>query len=276
MKPEAIKDYLMINGEIEKVSDSDIFERIDSPPIYEVIRVMDGVPLFLDDHIDRMRESGKIVDFDISRKDKDIREDIFELIDRNNIKDLNVKLLAANIEGGQVFVVYFIDSFYPPKDYYEDGIHTILFDHERPNPNAKVLLTDFKENISRKLDEEEAFEALLVNKENKISEGSRSNMFFVKADKVYTAPAGDVLMGITRKYIMKSCKDNNIDIVEENFDVEELSNIDGAFMSGTSVDVLPISSIGDLKINSTRNSIVKKLYNGYKDYVKKDIEKNRR
>lgn len=274
MKAEAIKEFLIVNGEAEKVKGNNIFEKIDKP-IYEVIRVIDGVPLFLEDHIIRMRDSSKLVDFNIERRDQEIKKDIDLLIGKNSLENLNIKLLVADIEDKQVFLVYFIDSFYPPKEYYEDGIHTILYKHERPNPNAKILLTDFKENIQNELEENKAFEAILVNNDGTISEGSRSNMFFVKDDKIYTAPGGTVLMGITRKYILKSCKDENIKVIEKNIDVDKLKDIDGAFMSGTSVDVLPIGSVDDLKLDSTSNPIIIKLNKGYSKYVSQDIKNNK-
>jgi len=275
MKAEAIEEYLMVNGRLEKVEETHIFEKINTPPIYEVIRVMDSVALFLEDHVERMRESAKIVGYEIKRSNQEIKDDIYKLIEENKIVDLNIKLLVVDIDSEEVFVTYFIESFYPPKSYYEKGIHTILLKHERPNPNAKVLLTDFKEDVKRRLDEEKAFEALLVDSKNSISEGSRSNMFFVRDNKVYTAAAGDVLMGITRKYIMKACRDNDIEVIEENYKLDNLPSLEGAFMSGTSVDVLPIASIDSLKINSMNNTIVRKLYDGYLNYVNEYIEANK-
>src|SRR5690606_31821955 len=128
--------------------------------------------------------------------------------------------------------------------------------YERDNPNAKVLVTSFKEDVAKALKEKEAFEALLVNKSGYIPEGSRSNMFFVKGDKVYTAKASEVLIGITRKYIFNVCDKLNIKIVEESIHVDDLDKLDGAFMSGTSVNVLPISSIDNIKLDSVNNRII--------------------
>lgn len=273
MKAEAIKDYLVVNGRLEPTSNTEIFERIEKPPIYEVIRVIDGVPLFLEDHLDRMKESARLIDYPIERKDKEIEEDIRQLIDKNGVKNLNVKLICTDVEGmGQVFLVYFIKSFYPPEEYYKKGIHTILFHYERENPNAKVQMSSFREEVAKKLEENNAFEALLVNKDGYIPEGSRSNIFFVKEDKLYTAPKGDVLLGITRKYIFKVCEELKIEIVEENIHRDELVKLDGAFMSGTSVNVLPISSIDDIKLDSVNNKIIKEVNRGYVNKMKAYIE----
>lgn len=273
MKPEAIKEFYMVNGQLELTTNVKFFEKVEKPPIYEVIRVIDGVPLFLEDHLNRMRESAHIINYQIERTDKKIEEDIKRLILENKVENLNVKLLCTDIEGmGQIFLAYFIESFYPPEEYYRDGIHTILFHYERENPNAKVLVTSFKEEVARQLKEKEAFEALLVNKDGYIPEGSRSNMFFVKGERIYTAPKGDVLLGITRKHIFEVCETLNLKVTEENIHLGDLDKLDGAFMSGTSVNVLPISTIDHIKLDSVHNKIIKEINKAYvnkmKEYIK--------
>ena len=264
MKSEAIKDYFVLNGNIETTANLEIFNKIEKPPIYEVIRVIDGVPLFLEEHLNRMFDSAKLLNYDLGRDEKEIRNDIKKVILKNNIEKLNVKLLSTDIEGmGKVFLTYLIESFYPPQEYYINGIHTTLFHHERENPNAKVLFTSFKDNVSKIIKENKAFEALLVSKNGYIPEGSRSNMFFVKEDKVYTAPGSEVLIGITRKHIFDVCKKLNIKIIEESIHMDDLNKIEGAFMSGTSVNVLPISTINEIKLDSMNNRIIIEINNSY-------------
>ncbi|NLY76628.1 MAG: aminotransferase class IV [Tissierellia bacterium] len=274
MKGEAIKQYYIVNGELKSVSNSDTFQRIREPFIYEVIRVVSGVPLFLEDHIDRMRKSAELMGLNINREDGEIQKDIRSLIEENNESNLNVKLLYANTEeAGSMMLVYFIKSFYPPEEYYKKGIHTILFRHERDNPNAKVQKSSFRKKIAEELERKKAFEALLVNRDEYITEGSRSNMFFVKGDRIYTAPKGTVLLGITRKYILQVCNELNIEVVEENIHVDEIAHLDGAFMSGTSVNVLPIASIDDIKLDSVNNHIIKRVSDGYMNKMKSYIER---
>ncbi|WP_333638158.1 aminotransferase class IV [Tissierella praeacuta] len=276
MKPEAIKDYYIVNGQLESTRDLKIFDRIEKPPVYEVIRIIDGVPLFLEDHLQRMADSAKIIGYDIDRDEKHIRNDIKTLILKNNIDRLNVKLLSTEIEEiGKVFLVYNVESFYPPEEFYKKGIHTILFHYERNNPNAKVLFTSFKENVAKSLKENNAFEALLVNKSGYIPEGSRSNMFFIKEDKVYTAKASDVLIGITRKHIFEVCNKLNISIIEESIHIDDLNKLDGGFMSGTSVNVLPISTIDNIELNSINNKIIKEINKAYVREMENYILKNK-
>ncbi len=276
MNKEAIKNYFIINGEIISTDDMRVFDTIKISPIYEVIRIMDGIPLFFEEHVKRMRRSAEIVGKTIFRKDQEIIGDIKKLIEANNVKNLNVKLLSAYEEGKkETFLAYFIESYYPDEKVYREGIHTILYHYERKNPNAKVLNVSFKDEVNKKIKEMNAFEALLVNKEGYITEGSRSNMFFVRGEKVFTAPKGEVLLGVTRKHIINVCKELNIDVVEENINIKDLDKIDGGFMSGTSVNVLPISSIDDKKYSSADNNLIKAIQDGYLNLVKNYIEEKK-
>lgn len=275
MKAEAIEKYYLLNGELKSTEDLEIFNKIDKP-IYEVIRVIDEIPLFLEEHLERMRKSAELVTYNINRTDGEIEEDIKKLIFENQVKNLNVKLICTDIEGmGQVFLAFFIKSFYPPEEYYKEGIHTTLFHYERKNPNAKVQISNFKMEVAKRLEEKKAFEALLVNKDGYIPEGSRSNMFFVKEDKLYTAPKGDVLLGITRKHIFQVCEDLGIKIIEENIHVGDLDKLDGAFMTGTSVNVLPISTIDHIHLDSINNKMIKEINKEYVNKMMKYIKDNK-
>ena len=277
MEPEAIRQYYIQNGDIKNTKDEDIFKKIEKPPIYEVIRVIKGVPLFLEEHLDRMFHSAKITGYEIAREEKEIRGDIKSLILKNGIEELNIKLLSSEVEGiGKVFLAYCINSFYPPQEYYDNGIKTILFHYERQNPNAKVLFTSFKEEVTKELKKQEAFEALLVGKSGYIPEGSRSNMFFVQGDKIYTAPESEVLLGVTRKKIFQVCQELEFEIIEKSIHIDQIKEIHGGFMSGTSVNVLPISTIDNHEINSLGNEFITKISHAYgkkmSDYI--DLHKS--
>lgn len=273
MKSEAVGKFYIVDGKLKLAAENSLFQKIEKPSIYEVLRVVDGVPLFFEEHLSRMERSAQVIDYKIKRDSKEIEKDIEKLIQENQIKNQNIKLLSTDIEGiGEVFLIYFIESFYPPKKYYEEGIDTILFDYERKNPNAKIQMIEFREEVKRELDKKEAFEALLVNEEGYIPEGSRSNIFFVRGEKIYTGSKKDILLGITRKYIFEVCEKLNIGIIEGNIHVDDLNKMDGAFMSGTSVNVLPIRTIDDIEFDSTHNKMIDAINNGYVEIIKNYIK----
>ena len=276
MKAEAIMDFYVVNGEVQSTGDQTIFQKISKPPIYEIIRVIDGVPIYLEDHLGRMFESAKLLGKSMDVSESYIREYIKMVIKNNKIDMNNIKLLWGEADKvGEVFMVYSVESFYPPKEYYDNGIKTILYNYERDNPNAKVQVASFKEDVAKKMNDADAFEALLVKDDGYIPEGSRSNVFFVKGGILYTAPRDEILLGITRKHMFKIADMLNIKIVEESIHIGDLNKIDGAFITGTSINMLPISIIDNVEINSAKNKIIGELNKVYMDLIKGYIEKNK-
>jgi len=278
MNNEAILKYYIYNGELLPTTENKGFDEATAPLIYEVIRIIDGVPIFLEGHIERMRKSAELIGKSIKKTDDEIIDEIHKLIDANKEYNMNIKLLCFNLDcSNQTFMIYYIKSSYPEKEVYEKGIHTILFESERENPNAKIMNSDLRQRINDEIKAKNAYEALLINRNGFITEGSRSNIFFVKGDKVYTAPAGDVLLGITRNEIMNVCREQNIEVIEKEIHRDSLKDLDGAFMTGTSVNALPISTIDDIKLDSVNNIIIKKISDGYlqkvRDYIKRNLKK---
>ncbi|HNU80806.1 MAG TPA: aminotransferase class IV, partial [Bacillota bacterium] len=243
MISEAEEKYMVINGKVMPVSEAGDILAGSSRTIYEVIKVVSGIPLFLEKHMERLEASAKLINYSVANIMNSIRESITELIKANNSPEKNIKIIVYNM-GNPVpdFMAYFIRSSYPTPEQYETGVHGILLKEERNNPNAKVVNSSYKERVAAALAEAKAYEALLVNREGEITEGSRSNIFFVRNGKVLTAPKGNVLIGITRVYVFDLCKKLGIEIVEEPILVSVLGEMDGVFMTGTSPKILPIST----------------------------------
>jgi len=273
MISEAEEKYMVINGKVMPVSEAGDILAGSSRTIYEVIKVVSGIPLFLEKHMERLEASARLINYSVTNIMNSIRESITELIKANNSPEKNIKIIVYNM-GNPVpdFMAYFIRSSYPTPEQYETGVHGILLKEERNNPNAKVVNSSYKERVAAALAEAKAYEALLVNREGEITEGSRSNIFFVRNGKVLTAPKGNVLIGITRVYVFDLCKKLGIEIVEEPILVSVLGEMDGVFMTGTSPKILPISTIGDMSFNSSKNPVIKALIKSYDDVVEKYIK----
>ena len=96
---------------------------------------------------------------------------------------------------------------------------------------------------------EGAYEALLVNNNNHITEGSRSNIFFLKGNILFTAPDNLILSGITRKYILEICRENGIKVELACIEPEDLPEYNSVFMTGTSPTLLPFNRIDNQYFN---------------------------
>lgn len=274
MAKEASLDYLIYNSKVCSTEEIEMSNNTKQTLIYEVIRIIDGIPLYLEEHLDRLRKTAKLLDLKIDKTDEELIDEIMKLIDINNEYNSNIKILCY---GGEKKIkdmyLYFIKSFYPSKSVHEEGIHTILYKSERENPNAKTFNMQLRQRINRELKERNAFEALLINDRGQITEGSRSNLFFVKDEKLFTPPSDKVLLGVTRTKIIELCRLHNIDIVQAEISSDNFNEYDGAFITGTSINVLPIKGIDEIKFNSSKNDVIIKIIEIYErdrnDYIMK-------
>jgi len=122
------------------------------------------------------------------------------------------------------------------------------------------------------IEELKLYEVLLVDRDGNITEGSRSNVFFVKAEVFYTAPESKVLVGITRQKVIECLRQLNFKLVEKSVSAVEISQFDAAFLTGTSPKVLPVNSIGKQVFN-TQTVVLQKLMKSYDESIATYIEK---
>lgn len=268
MNSEIIENYLISNGRVMPVSEAETLPASSSRTIYEVIRVMSGVPLFLERHMERLEASARLMGYSLGPTAGKVESSIRELIKVNGSPNKNIKVIVYNLDSSTPqHMAYFIHSSYPSHEEYSKGVHAILLKEERSNPNAKVVNSSYKERVAEALARAKAYEALLVNSNNEITEGSRSNMFFVKNRTVVTAPKGNVLIGITRVCVFELCKKLGIEIIEKPVAVSELGEMEGVFMTGTSPKLLPLGTIDDMSFSSADNPIIKSLMKGYDEML---------
>ena len=116
-------------------------------------------------------------------------------------------------------------------------------------------------------------EALLLDFEGNVAEGTGENIFIVKNEILYTPPAGKILTGITRESLMTIAKDLGYSVQEKQLKVEEIYDADEAFFTGTAAEVTPIASLDDHPMKYPTGPITKKLSDTYLSIVKGKNEK---
>lgn len=227
--------------------------------IYEVIRTIDSKPLFLKEHINRFFKSIELAELEKIYDYKEINEMIYNLIRENDFVNNNIRITYFNNNKENRLLIYFVESSYPDKALYEKGINTVTVKKMRKEPNAKIFEEKLRSDINDIIKNNDAFEAIMVNEDNTISEGSRSNVFFVKDNKVITPKDDKVLLGVTREKILKICQKNNICVEKRNINIKELRNFSGSFITGTSINVLPILKLDNYLYNSASNQNIQKI-----------------
>jgi branched-chain amino acid aminotransferase len=249
---ESCGKCFILNGELKQAEKFDNALVYKGESIYEVIRTAGGIPLFFNDHISRLENSIKLQGRQPLAERATIKNDIIKLCSSEKRKEINIKLVFNyGSEGENNYLVYFIDSSYPTPAQYANGVKAILYFAERTDPEAKVLNYRLRSSVHQELVNEGAYEALLVNGNNLITEGSRSNVFFLKGGKLITAPDNMILRGITRKHVLDICRETGTEVVFDCVNADDLRVYEAAFLTGTSPMVLPLSSINELRFNTS-------------------------
>jgi branched-chain amino acid aminotransferase len=113
-----------------------------------------------------------------------------------------------------------------------------------------------------------AEEAILLDKNGFISEGSGENLFIVKNSKLMTPTTDYCLNGITRQSVITIAKNLQLTVEEKDLTFDDLLSADEAFYSGTAVEITPIKMVDGVKIGSgSIGSITEQLQSNYSDIV---------
>ena len=240
--------------------------------IYEVLRVINGIPLFYKEHIQRCTGSLTNSGLKITLSTKSIALRIKALIESNKLEEGNIRFQISFAEGDEtIFSAWVTPFFYPGKELYQTGASLSSIVGQRKNPNIKVYNPGLKNDISKRIRKNGIYEILLASTDGLITEGSRSNIFFVKDNSIYTPTTSSVLPGITRLKVIEIAKKSNVNCEELNINLNSLPLYDSAFITGTSPKVLPVKKIDDVFFNP-KNITVKTFMKEYNTLVKKDIE----
>ncbi|GMT46783.1 MAG: branched chain amino acid aminotransferase [bacterium] len=240
--------------------------------IFEGIRcyeTAEGPAIFrLKEHVDRLFKSAKIFLLDIPYTEEQIEEAIIKTVEVNGVKECYIRPL--------VYIGYGAMGLYPKGNPVRVSIAvwpwgTYLGD-EGLEKGIKVKTSSFIRNhvnsnmshgkvcgyyVNSQLAKKEALscgydEALLLDTEGFVSEGSGENIFIVRGGRLKTTPLTSILEGITRNSMITIAGDEGIGIVEERFTRDEVYVSDEAFFTGTAAEVTPIReldgrSLGDGK-----------------------------
>ena len=261
-------------GKYYRVS-SELTESLQKPVdcriYYETIRVKDSVLLFVEDHLARLVKSVKgLENFPVDTAK--ILAEAYSLIDMDNITDGSIRIVLTN----EVLLIHEADITLPGPELFENGINTSILNWERKTPNLKIFRGDYKTTVNQKFKEENGhglpFELVLTDNEGKLYEGSMSNLFVIRDDKVYSAPDEKILIGITRKRVMEALKRSGLELQIGTFRPEELDPAnDAVFVSSTPFDILPVRFIDNYEFKSSRNEVLQMISKMYQEYTSEYI-----
>ena len=244
----------------------------------------------LQDHTERLFKSASTVNMKIPFSVENINQAHIKVIEENNLDEAYIRpmcfygsegmgLRADNLNVHTMVAAWEWPSYMDPEAR-EKGIKVKLSTYKRqvknPVSNAKVNGNYVHSIVALTEALEDGFdEALMLDADGYVAEGSGENFFIVKDGRLYSPFLDSCLDGITRKTIIDLAMELKIPFQEKKITVEDVFDADESFFSGTAAEVVPINSLDNQKIGTgLRGPVTEKLQTTYFDQVRGKREAN--
>ena len=239
----------------------------------------------LNDHIDRLFDSALIAGIDIPFSQERIHEACKETLRENGLAEGYIRPIVFIGEGAmglypgdnpiRVSIVTWPWGAYLGKDALERGIRVRVSSFTRHHVNVMMTRAKVCGNyVNSILAKREVVgagydEAVMVDTEGYVSEGSGENLFIVRKGQIKTTPLTSVLEGITRDTVMRLAVDLGFQVREERFTRDELYTAQEAFFTGTAAEITPIREVDDRAVaDGTPGQVTRKLQALFFDVVR--------
>lgn len=225
--------------------------------IFDFATTYNGKPFLLKEHCVRLRKSAKLMKLSVLISDAKIEKIIQELMQKNKLKDANIRILITGgktVDGltyeqkNNTCTILLHKKAALSPDLYTKGGTLMMHEHMRPFYESKTTNYITAVHLQDKREKARAIEILYTFQGN-VLECTTSNFFIFREDTLIT-PKNDVLIGITRNFVLRLAKKAGFMIEERDIRQEELAVATEAFITSTNKDVLPIVKVGSQKIGN--------------------------
>jgi branched-chain amino acid aminotransferase len=284
--------YIWLNGRFQSFNDTNI--HLLSHTLHYGLGVFEGVRAYetsdggaifrLQDHTERLFDAAKKINITIPYAIDELNSIQKDSMVKNNLKEGYIRpivflghesmgLRAKDLVSVNVAVACWEWPSYMDPDAKKKGISIIKSPFQQyDNPlysNNKIIGT-YVNSIMALHDAiaKNADEALLLDKNGYISEGSGENIFLIKDSVIFTPNTSFCLNGLTRQSVIKIAKDLGFSVIEKDLTFDDLLDADETFFSGTAVEITPITKVEQKNIgNGSIGPITEKLQLKYSEIV---------
>ncbi|MCF6411469.1 branched-chain-amino-acid transaminase [Pseudalkalibacillus salsuginis] len=255
--------------------------------VFEGIRMYDGNIFRLKEHVDRLYDSAKSIMLDIPKSKDELTEIIAETLRRNDLRNAYIRVVVSRGVGNlgldpsscrdpQIIVIAEQLALFPKK-LYEAGIEIATVASRRNRADVlspKVKSLNYLNNILVKIEANLAgvSEALMLNDQGYVAEGSADNVFIVKGNVIKTPPGYvGALEGITRNAIIEIAQLLGFEMREEVFTRHDVYTADEVFLTGTAAEVIGVVKVDGRQVGDGRpGEYTNKLLEAFRKTVTED------
>jgi branched-chain amino acid aminotransferase len=258
--------------------------------VWEGLRVSDGHPAFLDQHLDRLYEGAAAIMLDIGRTREELTSEIYRTLDANHMTGdgIHIRLMVTRgpkstpyqdprMSAGPATIVMICEYKDPLPVTVESGLSLFTVHVRRSSPD----ILDPKLNAHSKLNDITACiqaytagadEALMLDPHGFVATCNSTHFFIVRRGEVWTSSGMYCLGGITRSNVLRVCEEAGIAAREKSFSLTEVYSADEAFVTGTFAGLVPVHTVDGRTIGTgQRGPMVERLQELYKSLVRRDV-----
>lgn len=240
--------------------------------VFEGIRVYEGNIFKLDEHLNRLYDSAKSIMLQIPYEKEELEEIIAETVRKNQLETAYIRVVVSRGAGNlgldpascanpRVVVIAEALALFP-KELYERGVRLASVSSRRNRPDVlppQVKSLNYLNNILVKMEANQAGvdEALMLNDQGYVTEGSADNIFIVKNGTIFTPPTYlGALEGITRNAIIDLATEKGYEVKEQPFTRHDVYVADEVFLTGTAAEVIAVVEVDQRQVGDGTPGVV--------------------
>lgn len=288
------EQWIYLNGEFVEKHDAKIsvYDHgfLYGDGVFEGIRVYDGNVFRLKEHLDRLYDSAKSIMLVIPHTKEEMTDFVIKTLQKNKLRNAYIRLVISRGVGNlgldpsscakpQIVIIAEELALFP-KELYDSGLEIITVATRRNRPDVlspKVKSLNYLNNVLVKIEASLAgvSEALMLNDQGYVAEGSADNVFIIKGKKILTPPGYiGALEGITRNAIMEIATELGYIVKEEPFTRHDVYVADEVFLTGTAAEVIAVVKVDGRVIgDGVPGKETKQLLEAFRHRVIEDGEK---
>ena len=249
--------------------------------VFEGERAYSGKIFKLNEHTERLLDSSSQLDLNVPYTLSEIKAACCLVLEKNNLTDAYIRPIiwrgaetmgvsAPNSKIHCAIAVWEWPSYFSPEDKLK-GIKLTLSKWKRPSPEtipckAKAAGLYMICTLSKQEAESRGYDdALMLDWKGQVAEATGANIFFIIGNEIHTPIPDCFLDGITRRTVIEIAKVQGLKIIERKIEIDELSDFEQCFITGTAAEVTPVSEIDNF--NFSVGDQIMKLSDSYIDLV---------
>lgn len=243
--------------------------------VFDFLITYNRRPFYLKEHVERLENSARDINLAVSYSNKEICDIVLETIEKNpHHKESNIRIVytggispdGVTPQGNGILMVMATPKYELPKWWYTDGAAVATVEMERFIPTSKstaYLNAVFAQQEAKKTG---AIEAIYVDRQNRVLEGTTTNIYCIKDGRIATAPDG-ILTGITRSVVLK-LTEGKYPVDLRHIDRSELAGFDEIFISASNKEIVPVVKIDDIVVKDGKpGPVTRDVMAMFKEYT---------